>query len=1141
MRLRISRLALFLEITVGLVFIFGALFVRTVSAAAPAVVTLVVPTASDQQVSLTWTNPAEGDFTGTMVRFSTTAFPTDTSDGTLVSDVVGTPSGTSSVAHSSLTNGTTYYYSLFSHNGSAEYSAAVNTQQLVMAASFTEDFEALTIADIDGQNGWDAIGGSWSVVDNSGDQTMKSSTANVAFETCRVINGGTVATYSNQMVRVDWKGSTTATPGQVFLRAQSASADAGGYFMWQASGTVRINYKSVSGASNTMLTSAAFTPIAGTWYTYEFSVVNNSAGLPVLTGYVWARGAAKPSTPTVQATDAFPRHAQGVFSLGKTGTSAAEYDNVTYYGMMGDSLATATPGDDSVVLAWTNPTAASYTGTMVRSSTSTFPTSTTDGTLVSSVTGSSGGTSTVTDSGLTDGTTYYYALFPYDSSGVYGTPLYLKQVAYPALFTENFTALSASTLAGQNAWTSPGGTWNVAALSSNNAATATSTTTYPTNKVINGINDATNQIFVTRFRSTLASNSTGFIWLRQQPHAEQGYLVWHNGNAWTISYLASGSLTNLGAAATTAAPAMEASTWFNLEASIIDNGSVLPVISVYVWKEGMEKPTTPTITATDSVNRYTKGFFALGKNTSAETGYYDDVGFYGAAPGVSITSPISAVAAATDVATITIVDDDDTIFVPYIQTSTTLSVTAAAGTTVAAGGGVEFILNEGLATEQTVIDLTAPYSASFSSLAKAEYTLDAYLLQADGSTHVVGDTYHDERTSIGVGDIITVIGDSITEGTLGTIDGGTVNSWLDGDAGTVSADNRNFPQHGFTNDSYKESFLSDMNDKLTAYYDYPVFLMNEGRSGIKASDYVSTQITAAWTARQAALDANKWLIHLGVNDATAGDSATTYETNMTSLINTLITTHGASASGIYLAHPTYRAGYTTELSGYITKIDDMRTDLGLAGGPNYYDTFENYVGTEYADTTHPNATGYVRMARLAALSMTQPTIASATVAQRLVTLVWDDMSVDEPTVAGYRVNYGTDAANLTSSATSTTNSTIVSGLTANTNYYFNVEAYDNDAFDISYSDLSAATSALHTSAGSTTVAGPSTVGEDTSTSVPDESVDETEPIPDGTEEENVPTEPIASPLVLPAGSGPSPVTGEQEATSTVTAGDYILS
>ncbi|MEK7459287.1 MAG: hypothetical protein AAB663_02660, partial [Patescibacteria group bacterium] len=369
------------------------LFPGFAHATAPAVVTKVVPTTTTGQVVLTWTNPASVDFTGTMVRYSTTAFPTSSTDGTLASDVAGAVSGTSTLTVSSLTNNTTYYFSLFSHNVTPEYGTAVNTQQLVMAAAFTEDFESDTVAAVSGQNGWATVGGTWNVIDTAGEQTLQSGSDSQGFHLYRALNGGNAATYSDQMIRVDWKGSTTSTPGQVFLRAGSSTADAGGYFMWFTGGQVRIAYKTTTGSTQSTLASASLSISADTWYTSEFSAINNSLGQTVLNGYVWARGNAKPSTPNVTYTDTFNRFSQGVFSVGKTGTTVAEYDNITYYGRIGDSLATATPADGSVVLAWTNPTYATYTGTMVRYSTSAYPTSTTDGTLLASTTGSSGGTS----------------------------------------------------------------------------------------------------------------------------------------------------------------------------------------------------------------------------------------------------------------------------------------------------------------------------------------------------------------------------------------------------------------------------------------------------------------------------------------------------------------------------------------------------------------------------------------------------------------------------------------------------------------------------------------------------------------------------------------------------------------------------
>lgn len=1045
----------------GIGFLVGA-FLRAPSAfgAAPAVVTAVVPSPGNGQVVLKWTNPADAGFTGTMVRYSTIAFPTSVSDGTLASDVVGSPSGTSSYTLTGLANGTIYYFSLFSHNGTPEYSAAVNAQQLVMPTAFSDDFQSDSVAAISGQNGWTTLAGAWNVVDTSGEKTLRSSAVSIGFETDRVLNGGNVATYSDQMIRVDWKGSTTLTPGQVFLRAQSASADAGGYFMWQSGGTVRLNYKNNAGVTQVQLASASFTPIVDTWYTYEFSVVNNSAGLPVLTGYVWARGTAKPSTPTLQVTDTINRFAQGVFSVGKTGTSVNDYDNVVYSGRIGDSSANVAPGNQANKIGWTNPVYANYAGTMVRSSTTSYPTSITDGTLVGNITGSSGAKNTVTHSGLTNGTLYYYTLFPYDTLGVYGTPVYLSQYAYSALFTDNFNTLNAGNIVGQNSWTSSGGTWNVGTVLGQTALIGSGTATYPTNRAINGGSQTTNQILTEDFLSDTASNTAGYVWLRRQADGS-GYIVWHNANAWQISYYASAALTTIASATATATPPMDANVWFHQEVSVINNNSGLPVITLYVWKDGMDKPTVPTLQVTDASDRFVQGSFALGKNGGAATADYDNVAFYGTGPVMSISSPAAAVLGAPNVATLSIVDEGGTIFIPYIQTSTTLNVAASAGA-VPIGGGVQFVLNEGLGSSQTVTDLVAPYSASFTGLAKGTYTLDAYVLDADGATRLADAASHDRRTGIAIGDIIAVVGDSVTEGQGGNIDSGTVTSWLDADAGMASADNRNFPQYGTTSTTYNEGFLSDLNDKLAAYYGYPVFLMNEGRGGIRANNYQSGVMNAAWQSRINALAPNKWIVQLGINDNRASDSPSTFQTNITNLVNTFISSYGATAANTWLMAPSYDFGaggqgaYAPGLATYLPIITSVRNSLGLQGGADLYNIFAPYHATQYFDNVHPNATGYAHMARAEFLSMIAPTASSITaVGPTQVTVNWTSITAAEPTIAGYHVKYGTASNALTQTATfgDVTSGTITS-LTPNTLYYFAVEAYDNDAAYVAVTDQS---------------------------------------------------------------------------------------
>ncbi len=70
---------------------------------------------------------------------------------------------------------------------------------------------------------------------------------------------------------------------------------------------------------------------------------------------------------------------------------------------------TATPGNGQVSLSWSNPSDSDFAGVKIQRKTGGYPTSHTDGTTVYNSTGE-----IYTDTGLTNGTTYYYKAFTYD-------------------------------------------------------------------------------------------------------------------------------------------------------------------------------------------------------------------------------------------------------------------------------------------------------------------------------------------------------------------------------------------------------------------------------------------------------------------------------------------------------------------------------------------------------------------------------------------------------------------------------------------------------------------------------------------------------------------------------------------------------
>jgi len=78
-----------------------------------------------RNIQLSWTNPSDIDYKGTMVRFKTTGFPTGPSDGTLLCTRAASPGSSDSYLHDEITPGITYYYRAFSYDAEPNYASGV--------------------------------------------------------------------------------------------------------------------------------------------------------------------------------------------------------------------------------------------------------------------------------------------------------------------------------------------------------------------------------------------------------------------------------------------------------------------------------------------------------------------------------------------------------------------------------------------------------------------------------------------------------------------------------------------------------------------------------------------------------------------------------------------------------------------------------------------------------------------------------------------------------------------------------------------------------------------------------------------------------------------------------------------------------
>lgn len=90
------------------------------------------------EMKLSWTNPSDALFRGTMIRCSTDHYPTSPTDGSLVCSRQTAPGASDSFVHSSLTCGQKYYYTAFTYDDIPLYSGGVNASSTPRMARCSE-------------------------------------------------------------------------------------------------------------------------------------------------------------------------------------------------------------------------------------------------------------------------------------------------------------------------------------------------------------------------------------------------------------------------------------------------------------------------------------------------------------------------------------------------------------------------------------------------------------------------------------------------------------------------------------------------------------------------------------------------------------------------------------------------------------------------------------------------------------------------------------------------------------------------------------------------------------------------------------------------------------------------------------------
>ena len=906
--------------------------------------TNLTATAADTEVSLSWDDPGDSSISGYELSI----------DGGAYSSISGSNATTTSHSVTGLTNGTSYSFAVRAENG--KNATAVTATPLFDAPTNL----TATAADTEVSLSWDdpgdsSISGYELSIDGGAYSSISGSDATTTSHTVTGLTNGT--SYSFAVRAENGKNATAVTATPLFdalTNLTATAADTEVSLSWDDPDNATISGYELS------IDGGTYTSISGSNAT---TTSHSVTGLSNGTSYSFAVRAVKGKNATAV-------------------TATPLFDALTNL--------TATAADTEVSLSWDDPDNATISGYELSI----------DGGTYTSISGSNATTTSHSVTGLTNGTSYSFAVRAVkgkNAAAVTATPLFDALTNLTATAADTEVSLSwddpdNATISGYEL-SIDGGTYT--SISGSNATT--------TSHSVTGLTNGTSYSFAVR--------------------AVKG----KNATAVTATPLFD-ALTNLTA---TAADTEVSLSWDDPDNATISGYELSIDGGTYTSISGSDATTTShSVTGLTNGTSYSFAVRAEnGKNATAVT----------ATPLFDAPTNLTATAADTKV-TLSWDDPGDSSISGYelsIDGGTYTSISGSDATT----------------TSHSVTGLTNGTSYSFA--VRAENGKNATAVTAtplfDAPTNLTA-TAADTKVTLSWDDP----GDSSISGYELSIDGGTYTSISGSDATTTS-----HSVTGLTNGtSYSFAVRAENGKNATAVTATPLF---DAPTNLTATA-ADTKVTLSWDdPDNATISGYELSIDGGAYSSISGSNATTTSHSVTGLTNgtsysfAVRAENGKNATAV-TATPLFDALTNLSATAADTEVSlswDDPGDSSISGYQLSIDggAYSSISGSDATTTSHSvtgltNGTSYSFAVRaengknataVTAIPLFDAlTNLSATAADTEVSLSWDDPG--DSSISGYQLSIDGGAYSSISGSDATTTSHTVTGLTNGTSYSFAVRA-----------------------------------------------------------------------------------------------------